>query len=71
MEVAERFGRGESDGWRGEEIDIRDNQVPKVRKSLMIISRATDVCGPGALLLQLPPVLGLLQLDVLLVEGNA
>ncbi|KAG8904971.1 hypothetical protein FRB99_000930 [Tulasnella sp. 403] len=48
VEVAERFGRGESDGWRGEEVDIRDNQIPK-----------------------LPPVLGLLQVDVLLVEGNA
>lgn len=47
VEVAERFGRGEIEGWRGEEIDIRDNQIPK-----------------------LPPVLGLLQLDVLLVEGN-
>ncbi|KAG9008845.1 hypothetical protein FRB94_012814 [Tulasnella sp. JGI-2019a] len=48
VEVAERFGRGESDGWRGEEVDVRDNQIPK-----------------------LPPVLGLLQLDVFLVEGNA
>ncbi|KAG8951263.1 hypothetical protein FRC04_006502 [Tulasnella sp. 424] len=47
VEVAERFGRGEGEGWRGEEIDIRDNQIPK-----------------------LPPVLGLLHLDVLLVEGN-
>ncbi|KAG8922123.1 hypothetical protein FRC01_014449 [Tulasnella sp. 417] len=47
VEVAELFGRGEIEGWRGEEIDIRDNQIPK-----------------------LPPVLGLLQLDVLLVEGN-
>ncbi|KAG8864816.1 hypothetical protein FRB96_003402 [Tulasnella sp. 330] len=48
VEVAERFGRGESDGWRGEEVDVRNNQIPK-----------------------LPPVLGLLQLDVFLVEGNA
>lgn len=30
VEVAERFGRGESDGWRGEEVDVRDNQIPKV-----------------------------------------
>lgn len=30
MEVAERFGRDEHEGWRGEEVDVRDNQIPKV-----------------------------------------
>ena len=39
VEVAERFGRGESDGWRGEEIDIRDNQIPKVRGPVRVLPR--------------------------------
>ncbi|KDQ08734.1 hypothetical protein BOTBODRAFT_37737 [Botryobasidium botryosum FD-172 SS1] len=45
--VGERFARGDCAGWKGEEIDIRDNEIAK-----------------------LPPILGLVPLEVFLVEGN-
>jgi len=41
IEVAERFGRGESDGWKGEEVDIRDNDVGKVRDYCDVIKSDT------------------------------
>ncbi|KAG8816088.1 hypothetical protein FRC17_000468, partial [Serendipita sp. 399] len=47
-EVASQWkGSGGIPGWRGEEIDLRDNEIGR-----------------------LPPLLGLLPLEVLLVEGN-